>query len=253
MRRYITVLKSLILRDIKSRFLGSSWGYLLSLGWPLSHIGFLLILHGAFGRIQPYGESAAVWYSTGIVPFMAFSYTMRFIILGLIQNYPLLSFPVVKIMDIIIARTIIEIISVFMVFCIISVVLNFVGVSFIPTKPLLAFYAVIMSLSLGISFGIIFAGLARMSAAWNLISILFVMILWAVSGVFFVPFYLPDILIYAMYINPLVHIIALFRSAYFDGFGSELTDIPYVVKWCIFSLCAALFLERLLRGRILQG
>lgn len=253
MKQYITVLKALILRDIKSRFLGSAWGYILSLGWPLSHIGLLLIMHGAFGRIQPYGESAAVWYSTGIVPFMAFSYTMRFIVLGVIQNYPLLNFPAVKIVDIIIARVLVEALSVGIVFTVIALSLNASGLSFMPTNSIQAFYAVIMSICLGVSFGIIFAGLARMSTAWNIVSILFVMLLWTISGVFFVPFHLPESIIYIMYFNPLVHIIAMFRSAYFDGFGGDMTDTAYIIKWCIFSLCAALLLERLLRGRILQG
>ncbi len=121
---YSHVLRALLLRDIKSRFLGSAWGYLLSIAWPLSHILLLLIIHGVFGRVQPYGDSAAVWYSTGIVPFMAFSYTLRFIVLGLIQNSPLLSFPVVKVTDIVFARALVEIFSVFLVFCILVILLN---------------------------------------------------------------------------------------------------------------------------------
>ena len=84
------VLFGLILRDIKTRFGGSIWGYLISLGWPLSHILIILLINLAMGRLPPYGDSAAIWFSTGIVPFMAFSYMSRFIMMAISTNRPLL-------------------------------------------------------------------------------------------------------------------------------------------------------------------
>lgn len=247
---YISVIRALLLRDIKSRFMGSAWGYLISIGWPLSHIVLLLILHGVFGRLQPYGDSPAVWYSTGIVPFMAFSYTLRFIVLGLIQNAPLLSFSVVKVTDIIFARAIVEVFSVTIVFTVLVICLDFAGSNFIPQRPLLAFYAIVLSFLLGVSFGIIFAGLSRISPAWNVVSILFVMALWTTSGIFFVPTHFPTIIVEILYINPLMHVVDLFRSAYFDGFADNRASWRYVVQWSLGSLFTALSLERILRGRI---
>ncbi|PTM44267.1 ABC transporter permease [Phreatobacter oligotrophus] len=251
-RNYIHVLQALILRDLKSRFLGSAWGYLLSIGWPLSHIVVLLTVHGVFGRLQPYGESAAVWYSTGIVPFMAFSYTLRFIVLGLVQNTPLLSFPAVRVMDIIFARAIVEIFSVAIVFAIIATALSFAGLSFIPEFPLYAFYALAASFCLGLAFGIIFAGLSKISPAWNIVSMLFIMALWTASGIFFVPNNWPTLFLHILYINPIIHIIDIFRSAYFDGFAQDRADWHYVLHWCLWSLFFALLLERGLRGRMAQ-
>lgn len=251
--RFVVVLKALILRDIKSRFLGSAWGYIISLGWPLSHIGILLVVHGLTGRLQPYGDSAALWYSTGIVPFMAFSYTMRFIVLGLMQNAPLLSFPVVNILDIVAARVIVEILSVFIVFSVITFSLAFFGVSFIPLHPIYAFYAICLGVSLGISVGIIFAVAAKISPVWNIISVFLSMSLWFLSGIFFVPFNLPSVFVALFFLNPMAHVVSIYRSAYYDGYAVEYTDPYYVLTWCILTGFLALILERTLRGRILQG
>lgn len=249
---YRNVLRALILRDIKSRFMGSAWGYLVSIGWPLSHICVLLLVHGAFGRMQPYGDSAAVWYSTGIVPFMAFSYTMRFIVLGLMQNAPLLNFPTVKVVDIFIARAIVEIFSVFIVFVIISIILEAFDSSFLPKYPVIAFYSILLSFALGFGFGIIFACLSRISPAWNVVSILFIMILWSISGIFFVPTYLPSYIIDILYYNPIMHIIDLFRSAYYDEFAEGRARVNYVVMWCIVVIGLALLFEKIIRGRLMQ-
>ena len=251
-RSYLSVIRALILRDIKARFMGSAWGYLISIGWPLSHIVALLIFHSAFGRMQPYGDSAAVWYSTGIVPFMAFSYTLRFVVLGLLQNAPLLCFPAVKVTDIIFARAIVEVLSIAIVFTILVIFFELTGSRFIPQRPLLAFYALFLSFSLGLAFGIIFAGLAKISPAWNVISILFVMSLWTASGIFFVPVHFPSIIVDSLYLNPLMHVIDLFRSAYFDGFSEDRASWRYVVQWTLWSLFFALSVERILRGRMAQ-
>lgn len=249
---YRNVICALVLRDIKSRFLGSAWGYVLSIAWPLSHIAILLIIHSIFGRIQPYGESAAVWYSTGIVPFMAFSYTMRFIVLGLVQNAPLLSFPAVKVKDIIFARAIVEIFSVFLVFSILLVVLEIFGYSFVPQQPLTAFYSLVMSFFLGLSLGILFAVLAKISPGWGIVSVLFSMLLWMTSGIFFVPSNLPNFVVDFMYYNPMLHVVDMFRSAYFDGFSESRIDPRYVMFWCVWSLFVSLTVEWLLRGRLMQ-
>src|SRR5579863_1714090 len=91
------LLLALMLRDIKTRFGGSEWGFILAIAWPLSHIGVLILFNGAMGRTAPYGESAALWYATGVVPFMAFSYMSRWIMMGIALNKPLLTFPIVKV------------------------------------------------------------------------------------------------------------------------------------------------------------
>ncbi len=94
---------------------------------------------------------------------MAFSYTLRFVVLGLLQNSPLLSFPAVRVLDIVLARAIVEIFSVSIVFFVLAAALEIMGMSFIPDRPLVAFYALFLSFVLGLSFGIIFGGLSKIS------------------------------------------------------------------------------------------
>ncbi len=78
------------------------------------------------------------------------------------------------------------------------------------------------------------------------------MALWTSSGIFFVPIYLPSLIVAALYYNPLIHVVDLFRSAYFDGFGEGRAEWNYVITWCVSSLAVSLTFERVMRGRLYQ-
>jgi capsular polysaccharide transport system permease protein len=252
LREYGQVMGALVLRDIKGRYFGNAWGYMISLGWPLTHIAVLMLISGVTRSMQPYGDSALLWFATGIVPFMAFNYTARFITLGFLQNYPLLSFPIIKPLDIIFARVIVEVLSVGIVFFMVFVTLAYFSVDFTPVDPTRAFYALALCVFDGIGYGIIVALLARLSLAWSVIGFLMLIVLWGISGIFFVPSSLPDILKDILAFNPLMHSIAYYRSAYYDGYASDWLDVEYAITFGTIMLFLGLGIERLVRVRMRQ-
>ncbi|MGL4242965.1 MAG: ABC transporter permease [Beijerinckiaceae bacterium] len=243
---------ALIMRDIKGRYFGNAWGYVISLGWPLTHIAILMVINRYLGAMQPYGDSALLWYATGIVPFMAFNYTARFIMLGFIQNYPLLSFPIIKPLDIIISRIVVEILSVGIVFCMVFVTLSFFSVDFTPVDFVRAFYALSLCVFGGIGYGLILAIMARISGFWGVIGVLFLIVLWAISGIYFVPSSLPSVALEIFAWNPVMHSVSFFRTAYFDGYASDWLDVAFAVKAGFIAIFLALLTERLLRVRLRQ-
>jgi capsular polysaccharide transport system permease protein len=54
------ILVAIMLRDVRTRFFGSALGFLIAIGWPLSHIFILLVINTAVGKAAPYGDSAAL-------------------------------------------------------------------------------------------------------------------------------------------------------------------------------------------------
>jgi capsular polysaccharide transport system permease protein len=250
LRRYRAVMSALLLRDIKSRYFGSAWGYLISLGWPLAHIAILMAINSILGRMHPYGDSTLLWYASGITPYMVFSYTARFIALGFLMNSPLLSFPEVKTLDILFARVAVEILSSGLVFIVVYLCLAYAGVDFMPVDPAMAFTATSICILNGIGLGIIMALLAKLSLVWNVIGILILIVLWGISGVLFVPSFtfetIRDILVY----NPVMHAVSMYRAAYYEGYAADWLDVEYSVKFGLALLAIALVLERILRGRL---
>lgn len=247
------VLWALMLRDMKTRFGGSIWGYLVTLGWPLSHILIVLLINLAIGRLAPYGDNAAVWFSTGIVPFMAVSYMSRFIMMGIVANRPLLIFPIVNIFDILIARAILEVLSASAVILLLFVIFTCFDVNFMPPSPSVAFNAIMASFLLGLGVGIVNAIIAQAIPFWMIAYNLLTIVLWVGSGILFVVDALPEMVRVPLSYNPVLHCVSWFRSAYYEGYGALTLDKVYVLKFGIIALFLGLALERLVRGRLLQG
>ena len=129
------VIGALMLRDIKTRFGGNPANYVIAIGWPIGHIVLLLVVYSAAGRAAPYGSSATQFFATGVMPFITFNYCARFSMFALLLNSPLMGFPIVKMLDIVLARIFLEIISSLSVVLIVTLGLLAIGVDAIPQDP----------------------------------------------------------------------------------------------------------------------
>jgi capsular polysaccharide transport system permease protein len=246
------ILHALMLRDIKTRFGGTELGFLIAVAWPLSHILILLLINSGLGRAAPYGDSAALWFATGIIPFMAFNYMSRFIMMGIVLNRPLLSFPVVKIMDILMARAIVEVLSAGLVILITLAIFWGYGIDFMPADVVQAASALLAMMLLGLGFGVINGIIAAAFPFWITIYALSMILFWISSGILFVPDALPEAFRVPLSYLPYLQGVEWMRSAYYDGYGSVVIDKTYLVAVGAVSLFAGLIFERLVRGRLRQ-
>jgi len=247
------ILVALMLRDLKSRMGGSELGFLvMGVGWPLSHILLLLIINTGVGRAAPYGDNAALWFATGVIPFMAFNYIARFIMLGVVLNRPLLSFPAVKITDVLFARAVIEVLNAGLVILILFAIFWALGIDFMPVDVTQASLALLAMMLLGLGFGVINAIIAAAMPFWVTGYVLVSIILWAASGVLFVPDALPEAVRKPLSYLPTLQGVEWMRSAYYEGFGANVLDKTYLVTFGLVTLFAGLALERLVRGKVLQ-
>jgi capsular polysaccharide transport system permease protein len=252
MRAQGRILVAVMLRDVRTRFFGSAFGFLLAIAWPLSHIFILLAINAGIGRTAPYGDSAALWFATGIVPFMAFNYMARFTMIGLVMNRPLLSFPVVKVSDILLARAILELLNAGVVVITTILIFALLGIEIAPIDPVQASLALGACMLLGLGFGIVNGVIAALAPFWITGYALFSIAMWIASGVLFVPDALPEFARYWLSFNPALQGIEWMRSAYYEGYGSGVLDKEYMIGFATISLLLGLALERLLRGKMLQ-
>src|SRR6516165_6574107 len=105
---WLNVINALLLRDIKVRAGRFYSGYLLIFLMPIVHLGVVLIIFAGTGRTPNVGTDPVIFYGLSILPFVVFVYPSRQITFSLAANRPLLYFPRVQIMDIIIARGLLE-------------------------------------------------------------------------------------------------------------------------------------------------
>ena len=246
------ILFALMLRDVRTRFFGNAVGMVIVIGWPLSHIFVLLIINTAVGRAAPYGESTALWYATGLIPFMVFSYTARLTMMGIATNKPLMGIPVVKATDILLARALLEVINSGVVVLATMLIFTCLGIGFVPSNIVQAYAALGANLLLGFGFGILNGVIAGMYPFWMMGFILFNILMWAASGVIYVPDAMPENVRYWLAMNPALQGVEWMRSAYYDGYGEGVLNKSYMLIFAMASLFLGLLLERLLRGKIME-
>lgn len=245
------VMTAIMLRNIRTRFFGTGLGFLIALSWPLVHIGILLLLSIGFGRSAPYGDNLALFFATGLVPFMAWLYISRYMMVSVQHARPLLAFPVVKIIDILFAGAILEVLSFSCSTIALATVLVAFGTDLTPLYPEQAALALATAMLFGLAWGVVNSLIMMAAPIWMTVSSLFSIFLYGTSGVFFVPANLPEALRYYLSFNPLLQIIEWMRSAYYEGYGTELLDKRYPVAFALVLLFIGLAAERIFRGRFL--
>ena len=253
LRAHARILCALMVRDVQTRFFGSPLGFAIAIGFPLSHIFILLIVNSALGRTSPYGDSSALFFATGLTPYMCFNYMTRYTMLGLLMNKPLLGYPVVKVGDILFARAIVEVFNATLVVIATLIILTAMGVDVRPPRPLEAMYAMMASMWLGLGIGTVNGVITGLFSPWGTAFSMFQTVMWMASGVVFVPDELPETVRYWLSYNPALIGVEWMRSAYYDGIGlGELLDKPYMLGFATTSVFLGLLLERSMRGRILR-
>jgi capsular polysaccharide transport system permease protein len=253
LRLHARVLVALMIRDVQTRFFGSALGFVIAIAWPLSHIFILLAINSAAGRAPPYGDSASLFFATGLLPFMCFTYMSRFTMLGVLLNRPLLGYPIVKVADILLARAIIEVMNATTVIIAAMIILTVIGVDVRPPRPLEAMYALLASMELGFGFGIVNGVIAGLLPFWTTPFSLFQIVLWMASGVLFVADEFPATARYWLSYNPAIIGVEWMRSAFYDGYGlGELLDKTYMIGFATTSIFLGLLMERFMRGKIRQ-
>jgi capsular polysaccharide transport system permease protein len=250
-RRQRRVLFALMLRNIRTRFFGNGLGYLVGIAWPLTHILVVVAMFTIVGRTAPYGDSTALFVATGVVPFMIFSYLARLMMVSVMRARPLLAFPEVKVLDVLLAAAMLEVLAASCVTIVLIVLAWFAGVDVMPRDIVQVAYAFGATILLGLGFGLFNGVIALAAPGWftgyALINILF----WVTAGVFFVPDALPTVLREVLAYQPVLQAIEWTRSAYYEGYGGLVLDRGYVIGVGLGAVFLGLVLERAMRGHLL--
>lgn len=240
---HLQVLNALILRDMRSRFGGSYWGYLVQMLWPVSHV-LIVVLVMVFREVpSPMGESSMLFVATGAFPLLAFKYISREMMKGYLVHKSLTWFPQVKRFDTITARAAVEICSSFMGLGVVCAFLLACGVDPMPVDITTSMTGYLAAIALGIAVGTVNVGIVSIFPSWVLIYILVSIVIYLSSGLMFVASYLPDQIYSIMKWNPCVQIVEWVRLGYEPNLPVQI-DYLYVLGWIFGSLALGLLMER---------
>ncbi|TXN76877.1 ABC transporter permease [Methylobacterium sp. WL8] len=243
MESYLHVLHALILRDMRTRFGGSHWGYMIVVLWPVAHVFMLVLIYVTRNVPAPIGDSRALFFASGAVPALVFQYVSREVMKAVLTNRPLTYYPQVKLFDVIFSRILVEIVTGFLGLLTVSAILIAAGINPVPIDPFTSMCGYLAAILLGIGFGTINVSIVAFFPAWMMGSILFTVVIYITSGVMFLPNFLPNEIYDILKYNPVVGIIEWVRLGYYPNLSLEI-DYYYIILFSLSLMTIGLLLEK---------
>lgn len=240
------VIAALLLRETRVRFGRAQIGYLWAILEPLGGVIVLAFAFQLIGRAPDVGQSLYLFLAIGM---LGFSLQRRLTVqLGnaFDANKALLFFPVVKRIDTLIARGILEVAtSLLSMMIIIAGLMALEGVS--PPARLDIFATGIAALALlGFGLGTLNAILNAHFGSWRHVEVMISRPLFLMSGVFFTPAMLPSAITDILVWNPIFHGIEWLRYGYYEGYRPDFISFEYLIGWGLVATLAGLAAERYL-------
>jgi capsular polysaccharide transport system permease protein len=248
LRQKANVMSAVILRDLRTRFFGNGFGFIIVILWPLAHMALLLTVYLLLGRRSPYGDSMVLFFATGLIPTLSFLYVSRHMAMSLQANKPMLMFPAIKPTDVLFGRAALEIVAAFLSVLLMFVFLILNGENPIPYDIPNAALALMATVFVAVGMGLVVGVLSLVAPGIAMIYSLFTIVLYLTSGTMFVTSAFPAQVGEALSWNPIFHGVEWMRIAYYPDYPQQLFDKSYFLSFGVGAWFTGLLLERLLRG-----
>jgi capsular polysaccharide transport system permease protein len=237
------VVLALAKRDVQSRF-GQTWfGY----GWtyvaPLVWVAATYFAFWFFGRTSPVYTDIVTFIISGLIPYAAFRYVITAVLRASSAIRGLVIFPSVTLEHAVIATALVEFFNIFVVFAIVAG-LNylFLGNGELD-NPLLFLFGITLCWGLGLSYGYLFAVLARINPTFQSLASVLLRPSYFLSGIFFTANELPQRVLAIFAFNPLLHAVDIARDGMLFHYQSRVASPLYVLVWIFGMLSVALLVR----------
>ncbi len=245
------VIYAFILRETRTKFGRSQLGYFWAFFEPLAYILSLLAIFSVLGRGSPINVDLRLFFFTGIIPWLIFSKTLSCVSGAIDSNQALLNFPQVKTLDIVIAKFILEFVTLFLVGIFYLAGFVFFVDELKVYSLLLVFAGIFVCSLMALGIGLIFGVIRLYFSAFSNFQTVILRIMFFTSGVFFIVDGLPLFLQEWIWYNPLVHLVDWIRSAFFYDFNSNFYSYKYPIFCTLVFLFIGLSMERVTRYKVI--
>ena len=222
------VIKAIVLRDMSARTGTSRLGPLLQILMPIVTLSSMILMFGFRGKVIPSGFPLAVFVITGYPLWQSFSGTYSKVMNAAAKTDPLLMFPQITQLDLVLATIILDWATnsvVFFVLCI-GVVVIFGDAA--PADPLGVIFCFWGCMWIGSAVGMILCGLQRtIPIVAQFLNIFMRFGMW-VSGVLYSVNKLPSFLWPYLKWNPILHLIEGCRHLWNPDFDAPIFSPSYV-------------------------
>ena len=246
----LEVVIALILRETRTRFGRNRLGYLWAVVEPvIVTLTFYAVLVVSKRELPP-GMGTFGFVATGVLPYTLFSNSINRVAEAVNGNKPLLYYPQVRPLDLVIARSTLEAATLIAVFILVMGGEALVAQRLEIHDPLLVISGMAAASALGTGFGLVFCGLGQISSVVDRARGFLMRPLFWVSGIFFAAEMLPESTRNEFLWNPMLHVTEMTRAGWFESYEATYVDPGYVLWWIGGVVLVGLLLERWVRRRI---
>lgn len=246
------VVIALMLREMRLRSVHSRLSYLLALLEPILQLAMMMGIFSLIGRRPDFGTSLLLFLGTGIMPYFLFTHVSGRTTGAIRASGLVRALTAVQPLDIMLARSLLETATLLVVAVLLFAVIYASGVrEAIPIRPMLAIEGFAATALLAIGVGLINGVIGAFFRLWAVVYGVLSRSLIFLSGVFFVPDFMPPSIRYVLSWNPLLHGLEWFRSGFYLTYPTLTLDKSYLLGFGLASLLIGLALERVFRARLI--
>tara|TARA_B100001778_G_C18604402_1_gene639004 strand:+ start:2824 stop:3600 length:777 start_codon:yes stop_codon:yes gene_type:complete len=244
--KFIKNTHALLLREINSRAGNNPLSLLWVILEPIVHVGILVAIKLLLRLDMVENIDNTLFVISGVVPFFAFQYGMTSVLYAPRSNRGLLSFPTIKTLHIMAARAFLEYAIMLLVLILLLGACRLAGHDFDIKNPLAVVFYFTLMVIFGASMGMFYAPLIGRFHFFDVFLSILRRVMYFTSGVFislsFLSIHTQEILA----LNPVVHMLALFRQALFtDHIVSDVfLNWQYAIGFTMITLFAGLYMIR---------
>ncbi len=243
---------ALMLREMGSTYGTSPGGYVWAILQP---IGMIVILSLAFSlllRTPSLGTSFILFYATGFLPFDVYNQLSNLVGKSLFYSRSMLAYPRVIWLDAIIARVILNTITLLTVFCIvITGIIYFAGTRTVVTvQPIIL--GLLIAITFGIAVGLVNCFLGGLFPVWNVIYKIIKRPMFLASGVLFIMEDMPPAVQNILWWNPMIHATGIVRSGFYSTYYASYASPAYCFAVSFVAIVVGLIFVRAYHEKILE-
>ncbi len=251
LRRQSQAIFALVLRDVRSRYGESRYGFLWAITEPLFHIGVLAIVFQFTMKGEPpIGSNFFLFYFTGVMPFLLVTHLISHIGHAVKGQRAMMQLPRIAPIDLVLSKAIVEMFTTGIVFLIFSGIFTAFGINAVPSNSMVVLGSLGLAALMGVGLGMMLAALSEFGQGAEQIANLLSRFLYFASGVFYVPEMMPlharEILVW----NPFLHVVDFIRAGYFESYDPFWLDVSYAFGAGLMCLVLGLISIRVSRKRM---
>lgn len=243
---------ALMLREMGSTYGDSPGGYIWAVIQPVGMIVILSLGFSLLVKAPSLGTSFILFYATGFLTYDIYNQMMGKIGGALQYSKSMLAYPRVTWLDVILARFILNLMTLLTVICIvISTILFFIETrTTISIQPILI--GLILCALLGIGMGMVNCVLAGIFPVWGNIWKILSRPMFIASGVIFIYEDMPPFVKEILWWNPVLHGTGIVRTGFYPTYYASYVSLVYSFGVALILITAGLLFLRAYHEKILN-